>query len=134
MQQLVTPAKTSDVAALIGKLALHYSLGHEASNLKHLIADYIEDLSPYPSWAIDAACKAYRRNADSKFFPKIGELIGLAEKEVREPRRELSLIERLIAEVEGEQRVKLEVSKPRDEDFAALIAMLRDSKQPKEEA
>jgi hypothetical protein len=40
---------------------------------------YLEDLEDVPADSLDAACKAWRRNPDNKFFPTPGELLRLCE-------------------------------------------------------
>lgn len=123
--QLVTPAQTTDVAAMLGKLALHYSLGQDASHLKHLIADYIADLQEYPASVIDAACTEYRRHPDSKFFPRVGELRAICEAKFRPLRKQLADIERLIQEANGESEA--EQAKPSVDAFADLVAKLKSA-------
>lgn len=127
LQLLATPAQTTDIAAMLGKLILHYSTGKDTVGLQHVVGDYIDDLCEYPSSVIDDACRTYRRNPESRFFPKIGELRALCDVEFRPLMKRISLIDRLIREIEGEGMAKLEVEKPKDDDFDSLIKKLKEN-------
>lgn len=44
---------------------------------------YIEDLSAFPRWVIEAAVRTYRRQKDAEWFPRPGPLRALCEEEYR---------------------------------------------------
>jgi hypothetical protein len=62
--------------ACLGKLLLHYPMTNMTEREKtSLLEDYIEDMSPYPTWAIVEACRHYRKNAENQYFPKVAVLV-----------------------------------------------------------
>jgi len=42
-----------------------------------MMVDYLNDLSAYSPADIEAACAVYRRDPDSKFYPRSGELLAI---------------------------------------------------------
>ncbi len=65
-------------AVILGKLALHYYRpDFTQEQVKMLMGDYLDDLEKYSASNVAHACEEYRRQPDSKFFPKIGELIAM---------------------------------------------------------
>lgn len=64
-----------EVMAMLGKLALHYwRPDFSEQQAKLLFADFVEDLREYSPERIEAACTAYRRNPENRFFPTPGQL------------------------------------------------------------
>lgn len=77
------PAAIEDIAASIAELTIHFPLAKMEPRIEaQFLANYYEDLAEFPAWAIDAACKKYRRLPDSQFFPKIGEMVKLCRDEI----------------------------------------------------
>ena len=63
LEEVMQPATSQEIINLLTRLSLHYPInGLEKSQFQTLIADFIEDLSPYPTDLIRDACRAYRRN------------------------------------------------------------------------
>lgn len=60
-----------------------------------LLTDWTEDLEEFPRWAIDKACRDYRRR--EAWHPTISDIRELCEAAVAEDRRSLRLLERLLA-------------------------------------
>ena len=72
------PAKEDEIMTCLARLRLHYAAGYmTAAEFKYLLIDYATDLAAYPKDLIEAACNEYRRNTESQFFPKVGQLIKL---------------------------------------------------------
>lgn len=83
------------VATAMLKLQAHYwRPDFSPAQAKELYADYIEDLSDLPPDILDAAIGQYRRNPESKFFPRTGELLGFAAPMLEERRRAVLRLER----------------------------------------
>lgn len=51
---------------------------------KHLLADYLEDLSKYRVAELEQICKDWRTDISRKSFPKVAELIQLLDRRRRE--------------------------------------------------
>jgi len=110
---------------MLGRIMLHYSIGNRKDGeISALMLDYIDDLSEFPAWAIDAACKAYRRNAANEFFPKVGVLIKLCKEIVEPVKQDQKVIRERIA-TQNALTYQPEIIKPEQVD--ALMAELRAS-------
>jgi hypothetical protein len=78
IEGLLIPADDTKIIPLLAKLRLHFNLSHLSDNeIIVLMDDYLEDLSIYPFDLIEQACLEYRRDKNSLFFPKVGQLLGL---------------------------------------------------------
>jgi hypothetical protein len=71
-------AKDAAILVLLGKLAVHYwRPDFTPGQARQLYADYVEDLREYSLRDINNAILKYRRDAESKFFPTCGQLVGI---------------------------------------------------------
>jgi hypothetical protein len=71
-------AKDAAILVLLGKLAVHYwRPDFTPGQARQLYADYVDDLREYALSDINDAMVKYRRNAESKFFPTSGQLVGI---------------------------------------------------------
>ena len=71
-------SRTAEIAAILSRLALHYwRPDFDASQTKHLLADFLEDLRGIPVQDIDYATKVYRRDPENQFFPTPGKLLAI---------------------------------------------------------
>jgi hypothetical protein len=79
VEALLLPANPRQILTSLAKLRLHYATAQmtEAEN-RLMIHDYINDLSTYPIDIIEQSCVDYRRDAQNQFYPKIGQLIKIA--------------------------------------------------------
>lgn len=79
LEQLLLPSEPKQILTSLAKLRLHYATAQmtEAEN-RLMIHDYINDLSIYPIDIIEQSCVDYRRDAQNQFYPKIGQLIKIA--------------------------------------------------------
>lgn len=79
------------IAVLLTRLAVHYYRpDFTEGQAKSLIRDMVEDLSMFGIGEIEASIKAYRRNAENRFFPTSGQLrepILAARKDTRDAAR-----------------------------------------------
>jgi hypothetical protein len=74
----LTPAKPTEIAALIEDLAWHYPRQDRPDGArKSLARDWLRDVGHLPADIIDAACTAWRRDANS-FAPTPGHILTLA--------------------------------------------------------
>jgi hypothetical protein len=65
-------------AAILSKLALHYwRPDFNAGQVKQMLGDYFEDLAAFTPADIEAACAAYRRNPENRYFPRAAELLAI---------------------------------------------------------
>lgn len=122
-------ANPEEIKIILGRLLVHYSLGNSLneSQQRILFADYIEDLAEYPADVIMQATKDYRRDLESKFFPKIGELRALCDARVRPTRKLLAKIQSMIRAIKNENIVGIHNPRPKPEDFRILIKKLSEN-------
>lgn len=72
----MTPRK--QISAILARLSLHYwRPDYSPEQAKLVMEDYLDDLAGHTPEQVSKACEQYRKNPDSKFFPKIGEIIEL---------------------------------------------------------
>lgn len=106
--RLLVPAGRESMGP-VGQLMMHYPQQYSTDGLKgsglelmkaikrQVIADWVEDLAEYPMWAVERACKVWRRSEKGMFRPAIADMRKICEAEVwqvRADRKELaSLIE-----------------------------------------
>ena len=86
----MTPRK--QIAAILARLSLHYHRpDYSQAQAKLLFEDYLNDLEPYSPRDVEIACEEYRRKPESKYFPKVGELLEIMRgpKWLREPKSSL---------------------------------------------
>lgn len=67
---------------MLSKLAMHYwRPDFTPGQMRHLMADYLEDLRGFTPVQVAEACAKYRRDAANKFFPRTGQLLELLKPE-----------------------------------------------------
>lgn len=77
-EKLLEPSCDTETIQLLAKLRLHFVLSQlSEAEIGILINDYLEDVSIYPLDIIEQACIDYRRDKNSLFFPKVGQLLEL---------------------------------------------------------
>lgn len=81
-QELSSPpkssTKTTEVAASLARLALHYwRPDFTPAQAKLLLADFLHDLQGYPPKDVEYACAAYRQNPENRFYPTPGQLLEI---------------------------------------------------------
>lgn len=97
IQRALKPATPREILYSLARLRLHYAnntMGED--ELAILLEDYMSDLSLYPLDILDQACLEYRRDGNSLFFPKVGQLILLADKYLRPRKLKLERIKKLL--------------------------------------
>ena len=73
-------AKDQTILCMLARLALHYwRPDFTPEQAKHLYADYVRDLRPYPITDIRDSIAAYRRRHESKYYPTVGQLLVVIE-------------------------------------------------------
>lgn len=79
MQRSTTSPNTAmEISAHLTKLAMHYwRPDFTPGQMRHLMADYLEDLRGHSPAEIADACARYRRNPENKFYPRSGQLLEL---------------------------------------------------------
>lgn len=94
------PIDEAKLGFTIGVFLAHRWLGRPEQPPSDLVAEalagqWVDDLSEFPQWAVDKACRDYRRRV--KFHPTIADIVERCEAAVAEDRRSLRLLERLLA-------------------------------------
>lgn len=93
LQADLVPATAEEIMTALGKLVIHYPQMNMGDNqLKSLYEDYLDDLAPYPAWAMFDACKAYRREPRNEFFPKVSVLLTEVKRLTFDLRRKCNVI------------------------------------------
>lgn len=83
-----------EIAAILTKLALHYwRPDFSPTQARHLLDDFLTDLSGFTPAQIGSACALYRRNGENRFFPTPGQLLELLRPPPREVRYSLPTYE-----------------------------------------
>ena len=78
MGSVLAPASPDHLLARVLALLSHYPAKGTAPEVEHLVAlDWAEDLGEFPSWAVDAAARSWRRTR--KWRPSIAEMRALCE-------------------------------------------------------
>lgn len=71
-------AKDQAILVLLGKLAVHYwRPDFGPGQARQLYADYVHDLRDYAFSDINDAIVKYRRDQNAKFYPTVGQLVGI---------------------------------------------------------
>lgn len=86
----MTPRK--QVAAILARLSFHYwRPDYSQEQARMVMEDYLNDLEHISPASVEKACAEYRKKPDSKFFPKVGEILDLiaGPKWLQEPERRL---------------------------------------------
>jgi hypothetical protein len=97
LERLLMPAKDAEVISLLAQLRLHFALPYLSEiEIGILMNDYLEDLSIYPIDIIEQACVDYRRDKNSLFFPKVGQLLGLIREKWYERKYKLQKLKKLL--------------------------------------
>lgn len=118
------------VATSLLRLQAHYwRPDFTPAQAKELYADYIEDLSELPPDILDEAIREYRRNPEARFFPRTGELLGLAAKNLEERRRAISRLEAHVTRSEA-----IAHPKRSPEELARVKQAIKDAFKPFPEA
>lgn len=97
LQRALKPATPREILYSLARLRLHYAnhtMGED--ELAVLLEDYMSDLSLYPQDILEQACLEYRRDGNNLFFPKVGQLILLADKYLRPRKLKLDRIKKLL--------------------------------------
>lgn len=124
-------ADPASIAALLGKLALHYWRPNFTDlQAKQLYMDYIGDLKTYPLDAIEQAIGAYRRNEKEKWFPKSGQLIALCEAAVKARRMDRLWLRQRLDLPKEDPRPDAATRKKRAEEMRRIGASLKDGEFP----
>jgi hypothetical protein len=84
------------------------------------MSDYLEDLSMFPIEIVEEACKRYRRQPGSRFFPKVGELTEIMAPMMKRHNEKLT-----------RERLDREAAAPQIEDKTKMVtpAQLADLRQ-----
>jgi hypothetical protein len=62
----------------LAELALHFwRPNFTPTQVKHLLADFLEDLEDYTPAEVAEACKIYRCNSENRWFPTPGMLLAI---------------------------------------------------------
>jgi hypothetical protein len=110
------------VATAILRLQAHYwRPDFSPAQAKELYADYIEDLADLPPDILDAAIGQYRRDPERKFFPRTGELLGLAAPLLEERRRAVARLER------GPEQKGRDTPKRSPEDIEKMRKLIKET-------
>ena len=87
--------KEQQIVVLLTRLQAHYWRPDLPTALsREVMIDRVDDLREFDIAAIEAACNAWRRGAENKWFPKPGEMIALVHEEqqcIRERARFMAL-------------------------------------------
>ena len=87
LRNILEPAKPKVVLARILTLLSHYGGDAKSPEVEQAMArDWADDVGEYPSWALDAAARRWRRT--QKFRPRISEIRGFCE-EIVDPHRRI---------------------------------------------
>lgn len=83
------------IAMSLARLQGHYwRPDFTPSQAEELYVDFMDDLGHLPPDILDAAITKYRRDPESKWFPKPSQLLAIAEPLLAERRRAVARIER----------------------------------------
>jgi len=100
---LLKPATPKDILVILGNLRLHFNTNlMNQKEFELLLTDYIEELAIYPIDLIYEACRTYRKDPQSVFFPKLGQLLGLMSDKCYKRRWELQKLYKLLEVSEDE--------------------------------
>lgn len=122
MKSALWKAGPEYVATALLRLQAHYwRPDFTPAQAKELYADFIEDLSDLPPDILDEAIRQYRRDPERKFFPRPGEILGLAEPMLTERRRAVYRLEKHI-NARDEAR---SVPKRTPEELARIEALVK---------
>lgn len=126
LRGLLARPREEEVLTLLGKLILHYPMANMTTQEKTLLLeDYVDDLSDYPAWAIQEACRTYRRDPDNKFFPKVAVLIDLAKSLCSRHKRMISHIALILDQADRD-------ASKQSSPVTALAKQFTSSTKPKE--
>ena len=88
---LLAAGGSRDNVAEVGKLMMHYPTQFATDGIQgeglalmraikgQVMQDWAEDIQEYPTWAIQEACKVWRRGAKGMFRPSIADIRALAD-------------------------------------------------------
>lgn len=80
LEEVLKPATKQEIAVCLKKLSLHLPVtGKTEEELKYFFTDYCNDLKGYPVYLIDFACAKFRKDPESRFFPRVSQLIEIIE-------------------------------------------------------
>ncbi len=133
LRLLLSPATPADLKVILGRLALHYSLGNaQQHEIKLLIEDYISDLSHLSVLAVQKAAEKYRRDPASQFFPKIGVLLELAKMTCVNEQNDLRGLTKMLEIIDKPFTPALDYDpkRPSEKDWQALRRELAPSPEP----
>lgn len=116
------PASQTEIVTMLTRLLAHFPLGdRSAAQVKILLADYASDLAELPADILNTTAERYRR--DGKFWPKVAELIDIAEPMLARRQAMRWRLQRLAAIKEPE--VERESPEERARRAAAVDEILR---------
>lgn len=91
------PAKPAEILNLLARLKLHFASSYTTENeFQYMLTDYLADLAQYPKDLLELACVEFRKNPESQFFPKIGQLIKLIERHFYPRKLRLTKLKKLL--------------------------------------
>jgi hypothetical protein len=100
----LTPVEPDDDFRLLGRIAAlleHYPSRDRASTIEEALAlDWAEDLCEYPMWAVEEACRRWRRDPSKTWRPTPGQIRSLCEDLVSIARKEQERL-RMILEIKS---------------------------------
>jgi hypothetical protein len=100
LEAISKPAEQLEILQMLSKLQLHFPNPLISQQQMMLILqDYLVDLAEYPTDIIEQAILDYRRG-DNLYFPKVGQLLKIAEKYLFQRQTKLKRL-RKIQEVSG---------------------------------
>lgn len=98
LEEINAPAKGAEIIGALAPLVALYGVQDKSeAEWTAFWKVYVEDLETYPLWAIEAACKRYRRRSDSQWFPRPGPLLDLCADEYRRSCMAMSRLRRGLA-------------------------------------
>ncbi len=91
----LAPAERQDVSARIATLLAHYYVPDMPASLQTAVmSDWLDELSEFPAWAIQEACRDWLRNERRK--PTLSEILLRCNAATHEPRIERCVLDRCL--------------------------------------
>jgi hypothetical protein len=117
----LTPAQPGYIVLKLTRLSLHsWQPERPKEHIQAIIEDYVEDLGNVPSDILDETIRICRQTLH--WFPKIHELLEIAEPKIQKRRDELHKLER-VAETLADE-LPQEDSSPTEEEMARRSELL----------
>jgi hypothetical protein len=94
----VAPAQEGRVLARVMTLLEHYAGRNRAAGVEEALAeDWLEDIAEYPVWAIETACRIWRRDPTRTWRPTPGQFRSICEDLVSEARMQRDRLRLVLA-------------------------------------